>query len=106
MTGKVFKIADVEAPPEVSVSYPTDAGTTLQLQVAFRPKHSPGWREGKIRLRLKGLLRKDIVLPFKAMVEGVIDTEPSFLNFGIVAPGESKWEGEAPTEPKTKANGE
>ena len=80
----------MEAPPEVSVSYPTDAGTTLQLQVTFRPKHSLGWREGKIRLRLKGLLRQEVVLPFKALVEGVIDTEPSFLNFGMVAPGESK----------------
>ena len=106
LTGKVFKIDNVEAPPEVSVSYPTDAGATLQLQVTFRPKHSSGWREGKIRLRLKGLLRKDIVLPFKAMVEGVIDTEPSFLNFGMVAPGESKWEGEAPVEPEAAANSE
>lgn len=90
LTGKVFKIDNVEAPPEVSVSYPTDAGATLQLQVTFRPKHSSGWREGKIRLRLKGLLRQEVVLPFKALVEGVIDTEPSFLNFGMVAPGESK----------------
>lgn len=33
---------------------------------------------------------REIILPFKALVEGVIDTEPSFLNFGMVAPGESK----------------
>jgi len=90
LTGKVFKIDNVEAPPEVSVSYPTDAGATLQLQVTFRPKHFPGWREGKIKLRLKGLSRQEVVLPFKALVEGVIETEPSFLNFGVVALGESK----------------
>jgi len=55
---------------------------------------------------LKGLSRQEVVLPFKALVEGVTDTEPSFLNFGMVAWGERKREGEAPAEPKTKANGE
>jgi hypothetical protein len=80
----------VEAPPEVSVSHPANAGTILLLQVTFQPKHSSGWREGKIKIHLKGLLRQEVALPFKALVEGVIDTEPNFLNFGIVAPGESK----------------
>jgi len=80
----------VEAPPEVSVSHPANAGTILLLQVTFQPKHSSGWRDGKIKIHLKGLLRQEVALPFKALVEGVIDTEPNFLNFGIVAPGESK----------------
>ncbi len=49
-----------------------------------------GWREGKIKLHLKGLLRKEVAVPFKAIVEGVIDTDPNFLNFGVVTPQQTK----------------
>ena len=90
LTGKVFEIERVEAPTEITVSHPNEPSTKVHMQVTFRPRNSPGWREGKIKFRLKGLLRQQIELPFKASVDGVIDTEPNFLNFGTVSPGESK----------------
>lgn len=88
--GQNFTVDSVEASPEIEVSTLNSTGTTMSLQISFRPQERPGWREGQIKLRLKGLRRRELVVPFKAMVEGVVDTEPNFLNFGMVAPGESK----------------
>lgn len=62
----------------------------MQLHISFRPRERPSWREGKIKLRLKGLRRKEVAVPFKAMVNGVIDTDPNFLNFGVVTPRQTK----------------
>lgn len=72
------------------MSSPIPKGVTIQLRVSFQPRERPGWREGKIKLHLKGLLRKEVVVPFKAMVDGVIDTDPNFLNFGVVTPQQTK----------------
>lgn len=34
--------------------------------------------------------QKEVVLPFKTIVEGVVDTDPNFLNFGLVQPKQTK----------------
>lgn len=90
MTGRSFTVDRIEAPSEVEVASPASAGYELQVQVSFRPRERPGWREGKIKFFVSGLKRKEIVVPFKAMVDGVVDTEPNFLNFGSVEPGQTK----------------
>lgn len=90
LTGQTFAIDRIETPPELNMSSPIPKGVTIQLRVSFQPRERPGWREGKIKLHLKGLLRKEVVVPFKAMVDGVIDTDPNFLNFGVVTPQQTK----------------
>ncbi|MCS7186883.1 MAG: hypothetical protein RMK89_08030 [Armatimonadota bacterium] len=87
---QTFAIEDVKAPHEVEVSSPAYADNKLQIQISFRPRERAEWREGKIKFRLGGLKRKEISLPFKAIVDGVIDTDPNFLNFGLVEPGQNK----------------
>ncbi len=78
------------APSEITVAPSDTTGTTLSLQVAFRPRNRTGWRDRQIKLHLKGFRRREVTLPFKAMVDGVVDTEPSFLNFGTVTLGQTK----------------
>lgn len=90
LSGQTFAIEDIEASHEVEVSSTASADNELQVQVSFKPRERPGWREGKIKFRLSGLRRKEVSLPFKAIVDGVVDTDPNFLNFGLVKPGQSK----------------
>lgn len=90
LTGQSFTIDGLDVPHEIEVSSPVSSGNEMQVQISFRPRERPGWREGKIKFRIKGFKRKEIVLPFKAIVEGIIDTAPNFLNFGLVKHGQVK----------------
>jgi len=90
LVGAPLRLEGVRAPPEVTVLPQNPQGTILTLRVAFSPRDRPGWRDGQIKLRFQGVRRREVALPFKAMVNGVVDTDPSFLNFGTVMPGQTK----------------
>lgn len=90
MTDKPFSVDNIEAPKEVTVRLTRATDSEIQLQMTFHPQKSPGWRDGKIKLGLSGTHLREVIVPFKAMVEGVLDTDPNFLNFGLVSPKQTK----------------
>lgn len=78
-------IEQVKAPKEITViGLVSDDPLIRQLQFNFRPCQRPGWRDGFIFIRLKSIAKGEVRLPFKAQVKGIIDTQPSLLNFGQV----------------------
>lgn len=78
-------IEQVKAPKEITVTgLVSDDPLVHQLQFTFQPHQRPGWRDGFIVIRLTSIAKCEVRLPFKAQVKGVVDTQPSLLNFGWV----------------------